>query len=235
MSKLFTGLLFSVLFASNAVQAAFLCDLFSPEAEKQLKKLNVSLDGTVDNGELKEGLLPRGAALITSSGALAQTGITAIVHAASGSMNREGGHFEPTLESIRNSVANSVKLAEGFGHQRIAIPLVGGGIFLDRLGIEASELAKNVIAAATNARKTIEIIFVGLEADVAAFKRAGATNAIVGSLVDGRAHGASAIVNAANTEVIFGGGLSGVIAKASKSKDAINQEAQEIIGSLKSK
>ncbi|MES2963203.1 MAG: hypothetical protein V4760_04875, partial [Bdellovibrionota bacterium] len=50
----------------------------------------ISRLGTVDKGEVNEGLLPRGSALITTSGALKETGIISIIHAATGSMNQQG-------------------------------------------------------------------------------------------------------------------------------------------------
>ncbi|MES2963204.1 MAG: hypothetical protein V4760_04880, partial [Bdellovibrionota bacterium] len=77
-------------------------------------------DVTVDKGEVSQGLLPRGSALITTSGALKETGIISIIHAATGSMNQQGGHHEPTLESVKLSVRNSIALGEKFNHARIA-------------------------------------------------------------------------------------------------------------------
>jgi O-acetyl-ADP-ribose deacetylase (regulator of RNase III) len=53
-----------------------------------------------------------------------------------------------------------------------------------------------------------------------------------GSITDARLHGASAIVNAANMEVTFGGGLSGAIAKATGRADEINEEARRAIESI---
>jgi O-acetyl-ADP-ribose deacetylase (regulator of RNase III) len=52
---------------------------------------------------------------------------------------------------------------------------------------------------------------------------------VQGSITNFSAHGASAIINAANMEVQFGGGISGAIARASASEENINQEALDVI------
>jgi O-acetyl-ADP-ribose deacetylase (regulator of RNase III) len=50
-----------------------------------------------------------------------------------------------------------------------------------------------------------------------------------GDIRDKRIHGASVIANAANTQVQFGGGISGAIAEQVGDKDKINQKAKELI------
>lgn len=235
-------ILVATIFAPHS-PAASLKDHCSKLLEGPVSSL-VSLLGTVEKGELQDGLLPRGSAVITSSGALGDKGITAIIHAASGAMTRQGGVYEPTLESIRNSVRNAVRLAELNNHGRIAIPLVGGGIFLQRLGVDRQELAVQIISAAVEQRQSnLELHFVGIgEMDVNAFRAGleivhspdGAHDIYVdqGSITDFAVHGATAIVNAANTEVIFGGGISGAIGRETRSESEINAEAQSIIQRL---
>lgn len=70
---------------------------------------NISSKGTTYSKEvadlLETPMLPRGSAIMTSSGQLAYSGITAIIHAATGSMTKSGGEFEPTLESVNTSIA----------------------------------------------------------------------------------------------------------------------------------
>lgn len=205
----------------------------------------VSMLGTTNNGELTEGLLPRGSAMITSSGVLKETGITSIIHAATGAMTKQGGHYEPTLESVKLSVKNAIALAERFGHNRIAIPLIGGGIFIQRLGVQPAELAAEIISTAREARTIIEIRFVAFgDADVQTFREGWALveradykgldgmEIKQGSITDFPVHGSSVIVNAANTEVVFGGGLSGAIAKATQNAEAINAEAASVLSKL---
>lgn len=236
--------LFAIVFGSRTRnQVAPMSE--TPKKDNTDARLRVSTRGTADNGEIGEGLLPRGSALITSSGELAKSGIISIIHAATGAMTKEGGHYEPTLESVKLSVANSISLAERFGHDRIAIPLIGGGIFLQRLGLQPAELAAEIIKSARDASTMIEVRFVAFaEADVQAFrdgmrlverenyKGLDGMEINQGSITDFNVHGARVIVNAANTEVIFGGGLSGVIAKATQNADAINAEAAAVITSL---
>ena len=53
-----------------------------------------------------------------------------------------------------------------------------------------------------------------------------------GSITDFKLHGASAIVNAANMEVRFGGGLSGAIGKATGEANKIDEEARQGIQSF---
>lgn len=207
----------------------------------------ISMEGTKNNGELGEGMLPRGSALITSSGALAETGINAIIHAASGAMTKQGGHYEPTLQSIELAVQNSVRLAERHGYTRIAIPLIGGKIFLERIGVEGDVLAARIITSALEAQTSIELRFVAFaDADVMTFKRGldmvrtghipgldDVARIEQGSLTDFNVHGARVIVNAANMEVQFGGGLSGMIAKATNDSAAIDAEAARAIRSIR--
>jgi len=178
--------------------------------------------------------LTPGSAVIGGSGSLnnGPNSIQAIVHAAPGSM--EGAKtIEPTLESVLESVKNSVKLAIEEGHKRIAIPLVGGGIFLDRINAKRSpqkkitieELAKEIIKVAAPYGDQIQLVFM----DYASSKHFQNANKQLktriitknGDITDFKKHQCTAIVNAANVELIFGGGISGNI------KDAINAAANK--------
>jgi len=69
-------------------------------------------------------------------------------------MSRSGRHYEPTIESIRSSTINAIRLAESDGHKRIAIPLIGGRIFLSRLDapLTRRDLAEQIMVAAIEAR-----------------------------------------------------------------------------------
>jgi O-acetyl-ADP-ribose deacetylase (regulator of RNase III) len=189
--------------------------------------------------QAKVNVLPPGSAIITSSGALAATGITAILHAATGSSGREGPAFSPTLSSVRASIENSLILAKEFGHKRVALPFVGGKIFLGRIGVEPRELAQTIVDAAVASRDGMALVFViynsAVEADL--FKAALArypdaaqfATVAQGSITDFSLHHATAIINAANTEVFFGDGVSGAIGNATKAKLRIEDEAQKAI------
>jgi O-acetyl-ADP-ribose deacetylase (regulator of RNase III) len=192
--------------------------------------------------EQKEGplLLPKGSAFLTSSGALFNQGITAIIHAATGSSLHSGREYRPSLQSVEHSIHNAIELAEKNHHHRIAIPLVGGGIFLSRLGVSQLTLAEYIVKAALNARRFIEVRFVALDPfEFELLKKAtdpykkllppGTIDSVLGSLLDFSVHRSSVIVNPGNTEALFGGGLSGQIAKRSEEKDQINEESQKIL------
>jgi O-acetyl-ADP-ribose deacetylase (regulator of RNase III) len=204
-------------------------------------ELRASAIGTEITAEVRAmGMMPRGSAVATSSGILAQKGITQIIHAASGSMGLDGRNFGPSLDGVVKSVMNSLELARRNGHKRVALPFIGGKIFVERIGIPAQELAKAIVDNAMIHRGDLElrIVTFGSE-DTSLFTTAMApyrtlvpsktVDVVDGSITDFNLHGATAIVNAANMEVIFGGGLSGVIARASGQADAINAEAQKTI------
>jgi O-acetyl-ADP-ribose deacetylase (regulator of RNase III) len=122
--------------------------------------------------------LPRGAALITGSGDLAKLdgdknkNIKKIIHAASGSHNPPAYH--PTKESIIRSVQNSIILAGREKIQSLAIPLIGGDIFLNLIkktspDITQEQLAEVIVKAAINQRKAtkedLKIFFVDYNSD----------------------------------------------------------------------
>ncbi len=213
-----------------------------PETPAPVAIIGTELDGEVQAA----GMLPRGAALITSSGNLSQSGIRHIIHAATGSMTRGGEKFDPTVKSVTDSVRNALTLAKEHGHQRVAIPFIGGKIFVERIGVSPQELADRIVESALKARGNLELRFVTFgEEDTSLFRKAlskygaelDAVQATItpGSITEHALHGASAIINAANMEVKFGGGLSGAIGRATGQSQRIDQEAEEAIRSFYSR
>lgn len=211
--------------------------------KEPVDKNKVSMNKTTEPQALKEGLLPRGSALLTSSGELNASGITAIIHAASGSMTKSEGIYEPTRESIANSLENSITLAKRYDHKRVAIPFIASGIFADRIGISREDLAKLIVQTTVKNNQDIQTIFVLYgDADTALFKKTVADLGIKtspqleivnGSITDFSLHKATAIINAANMEVAFGGGISGVIGKATCKAHDIDKEAKTLIKAWK--
>lgn len=184
-------------------------------------------------------LAPRGSATITDSGKLKNQNIKAIIHAATGSMNRSGKNFDPSLESIELSVKNSVKLAQKNSFTSIAVPFLGSGIFISRIGTTKKKLAATIIQAMSDAANDIKPVFVAygdsdyeLAKDVKAKLKTSKVSIVKGSITDYSVHGAAVIVNAANTELVFGGGLSGVIARATGASDEIDKENKAILQSF---
>lgn len=204
---------------------------------------------------LDANMVPIGSAVLTDSGELYEQGIKGILHAASGSMTRFDGIFQPSLEGITNSLKNSLLLAKNQGFKSVAIPFIGSGIFLQRLGVDKKELAYHIAKASLHNSRNIRIVFVGyseedrslleearlraleeitlkkkvwdfLHFSASASKRSSVAG---GSLVDYDVHQCELIINPANTEVSFGGGLSGVIARASRKSYEIDRDAQEMI------
>ncbi len=203
----------------------------------------------------EDNLLPAGSALLTSSGALEATGITAIIHAASGSNDPSRDRiadspFKPTLKSVAASVKNSLILAHKNGHKRVAVPFIGGKIFAPRIGVELNDLANAVIQSTlVNARElALEIRFTThSDEDTGLFQRIvgeklettfsdlrGAVEVVQGDITVFSKHGASAIVNAANIEVVFGGGISGAIARSTRNVRAIDAEAAALVTTFNS-
>jgi O-acetyl-ADP-ribose deacetylase (regulator of RNase III) len=187
---------------------------------------------------------PLGASAWTTSGDLANHGITAIAQAASGAM-RSGQGFDPTRDSVSASIMNSLILAAGQGYSRLAVPFIASGIFKDRIkpGARKPEIAFNITQAIANFRGSVDVVIVAWDpSDKALFDQyvldVNDPGIIVqkGSITDFNCHHCPAIVNAANMEVRFGGGMSGRIAKAvnggvdgGPQSVAIDQEAQGII------
>ena len=193
----------------------------------------ISSQGTIySKVVVTEDSLPRGAAMLTPSGHLkADQKISAIIHAASGSSGNTDPEFIPTLEGVKLSIRNSLVLANRYGHKKVAIPFIGGKIFLKRIGVTPEVLASTIIQSALENRgkaqiqlvmfddqskATFEKEFQALLANQEFEKDQACINIYKGSIVNFADHGASAIVNAANMEVQFGGGVSGAIGKAAK-------------------
>jgi O-acetyl-ADP-ribose deacetylase (regulator of RNase III) len=195
-------------------------------------------------------MLPRGAAILTDSGNLKNTGITSIIHAASGSSTKKGDAFKPTMEGVTTSVKNSLILAKRFNHKTVAVPFIGGSIFLSSIGVTPEELSMAIIRASLKNRGDLNIRFVTLGATdtkifqdnlssiltEAEFKNVGtAAQVTPGSITSFSVHGASAIVNAANMEVRFGGGISGAIASATGDSKSIDDAAKKLVSDFNSK
>jgi O-acetyl-ADP-ribose deacetylase (regulator of RNase III) len=199
------------------------------------------------DAELERKLtLPKGSALLTSSGELSRKGIRHIIHAATGSMYASGFKYDPTVKSVMDSVRNSLELARAFDHHRVAIPFIGGKIFVERIGVSPQDLANAIVSSAVENRGDLELRFVTFgDEDSELFRTAirdyakGLSTEQValtpGSLIDFELHKATVIINAANTEVKFGGGLSGVIARATGEAYKIDQEAENVISKFYSK
>jgi esterase len=185
-----------------------------------------------------QNMIPLGSALSTPAGDLEKTGIRQIIHAASGSSAQYKAKdlTEPTLSSVYGSVMNSLELARAGGHKRVALPFIGGGIFAKRIGTTNEELAKAIVSSASRNGNDLEVVFVlfsdeevELFKNLVAKRRNTNLHVVKGSITDYEVHKASAIVNAANMEVTFGGGVSGVIGKASGQIDEINEIALRTI------
>lgn len=188
---------------------------------------------------------PLGAAVWTGSGKLANQGITAIVQAASGAM-RSGPGYDPTVESFKLTIQNSFALAASHGRSRLAVPFIGGGIFFHRIvpSITRQCLAQTITEACLAHHGQMEAVIVAYPHDVYALfaEELRAANdpqvsLLEGSITDFALHQCDVIINAANMEVVFGGGLSGRIADAANGSwtsgdgetspaDEIDQEAQ---------
>ncbi len=223
-------------FTAPSVQASFNCVSKLKIDAKGLSSM-ISSEGTTFSKEvMKKGFAPRGSAVATSSGKLAQNGIRNIIHAASGSMAMDGEEFVPTLESVALSVKNSLSLASKLNHQSIAIPFIGGKIFLQRIGVSSQTLASAIVDSIQAGKNELTVKLIAFsDEDYFLFKTIIQNKSITdiavlqGSILDFKLHGCSAIINAANMEVIFGGGISGAIANATENEREINEEAQMII------
>jgi O-acetyl-ADP-ribose deacetylase (regulator of RNase III) len=184
----------------------------------------------------KENMLPRGSALITTSGKLAKSGIYAIINAATGSMTKSGSLFEPTKDSLTQSIINSFKLLDANSYNKIAVPYICGGIFKTRMGVTNEQLAKLIIDVCFKANPDASK-FVLVMIDYHIYKIFETilikdypkvdTKAILkqGSVTDFNIHKCNTIMNASNMEVLFGGGLAGAIGSATGDKVTINNQA----------
>ena len=202
----------------------------------------VAAAGTPEDVRLRaQRMVPLGAAVWTGAGRLAERGITAIVHAASGAMGRTGAGYDPTRESVTASIGNAFRLTRGQGRGRLALPFIAGGIFASRIRppLDKAELARLIVDACAAQRGGNEAVLVAFgAADLALFQRtlAAAPDSGIrlceGSLTDVGVHGAAVIANAANMEVVFGGGISGVIGEATGDPAAIEAEAARAVAAF---
>ena len=178
-------------------------------------------------------LAPLGSAILTHSGILNSTGIKAIIHTGSGSMTQSGEGLEPSKDSVRNSLINALALAREAGHTRVAVPVIAGSIFRERMnngeGIDLNLLVDLIIDVLVEESAGLQLIMTIRpenpdegkyireslkrlsEADRKHFE---VDDAVYWGLVKFESHHASAIINSANMEFLFGGGLSGQVAKA---------------------
>lgn len=200
----------------------------------------VSAEDTVLTASLAgEQRLPRGSACITSSGKLAQQGISAIIHAATGSADPSlGGIHEPTLDSVQHSIENGFRLLIANVLKKMAVPFIGGDIFLGRIGVTAPVLADRIVSACLTHYGAYTVIVTWNDADHTMFQNIVKSKwpaydpdqlVMKGDITSFAVHGAPAIMNAANMEVQFGGGLSGSIAMAAGGSAAIDAEALQDI------
>lgn len=187
------------------------------------------------------GLVPLGASCWTSSGDLAQSNITAIAQAATGSMNRVGAGFDPTRDSVTASVQNSFALAAVHKCPALAIPFLAGNIFRHRISPPCTnaELAVVIVQACNTYCGSVQAVIVAYNtharSEFAAAMKAHPNPAVTlvqGSITDYTLHQCPAITNAANMEVIFGGGLSGAIGTATGHQAQIDAEAKKDIAAF---
>ena len=215
---------------------------FSTETRKRI----VSIAGTTNKLKfLKHNMLPIGSAALTNSGTLNTSGIKGIIHAASGSMTKHVGIFKPSLFGVTQSIINAIDLANKSGHKGVAIPFIGSGIFLSSINLSKDELAKNIIETALKANNKLSLSFIAYSnEDYNVLKTAHKnvtkdlnkktkSNVLKGSITDFKLHKKELIINAANTELIFGAGLSGFIGRKSGEANIINSDGQNIIMKLK--
>lgn len=211
----------------------------------------ISAKGVKHSSKVREAqMFPRGSAVLTRSGDLSKSGIKHIIHAAPGAMASDGPEFSPSMEGLKLSVKNSLYLAKEMGLECVAMPFIGSGIFQTALGVTKEKLASEILVAALDANTKVRVVFVpfgeedtaifnslmksppkrGLK-DLVKFKRDLPPNFILapGSILDFPTHKCDTIVNAANMELQFGGGLSGRIATATGQAEAINSIARDFL------
>ncbi|MEI8346577.1 MAG: macro domain-containing protein, partial [Pseudomonadota bacterium] len=121
----------------------------------------ISAEGATLTAEVQSArVFPRGAALITSSGNLADKGITAILHVAIGSTIRRGPHFDPSLKGVTASLKNALLLAQAHGHKRVALSSMGAGKLLPFMRVKNVKLVKIIIQTVVENRGDLQLRFV---------------------------------------------------------------------------
>jgi O-acetyl-ADP-ribose deacetylase (regulator of RNase III) len=210
------------------------------------KELAISLIDTKNKQLfLKNNMVPIGSSVLTGSGDLEKTGIKGILHAASGSMSKHSGVYRPSLKGVELSVMNSLKLAQLKGYKSVAVPFVGGGIFLNSIGVSKLILAKSILGVSLREANKLKLTIVAYTNDdyeifKKAIKELKAENSkslkiIRGSITKFSDHQSQLIINAANTELIFGGGLSGHIGSKTNKYGQINSDCKFLIRKILAK
>jgi len=218
-------------------------------ANIQVKENTTSIAASntfLDSNVINSNMLPRGSAMITKSGDLAATGISSIIHVAPGAMSTSGDAFNPTLDGVRIGLKNAIILAKENNIKSIALPFIGSSIFIHSIGITKKELAKEILQAIDTEdgmRKVMMVykdhneylMFVNLKEEL---HLSDDIEIMEGSITRFEDHQAESIINAANMEVQFGGGVSGAIARATNDAYAIdgyaNTEIKEFYGQFQS-
>ncbi len=186
-------------------------------------------------------MAPLGAAVWTGSGELAQGGIVGLVHAATGAAGRRGDGFDPTRDSIEQAVANAFALAAAHAHGALALPFLAGGIFAGRVRppITPDQLSRHIARCCARHRGDLRAVLVAFgvsehELLLAAVDEADdpGLGVVRGSITRASDHGCPVIVNAANLEVRFGGGVSGAIGDATGCREAIDREARAAVAAF---
>ena len=151
----------------------------------------------------------------------------------------KSGFDEPTLDSIQASIENGFDLIKANGFQRMAVPFVGGGYFLSRIGGTKPDLIDRIVLACLTkyAAETVIVIYkdpplhTAFEHSIVKQFPALDPKTIVvdAGITNFHAHKAPVIMNGANMEVVFGDGVSGSIGDATGQRTAINAEAKGYI------
>ncbi len=187
-------------------------------------------------------MVPRGSAVLGPSGALAASGISHIIHVAPGSMTSSRAEFAPTRKGLTQSVINALIIAKNKKFKCVALPFIGSGIFLSSLKMTKSELAQTLVSTIEKEKPQHEVIFVTWETeDSNIFKETlkgikdSRFKQVQGSITDFKVHQCPVIMNAANMEMEFGGGVSGAIGRATGDAEGINKLNKALILKLKNK
>ncbi len=209
------------------------------EILREQKRLKNGISGLgtipapIQNDGERYPIAPLGSAVMTSSGYLEFTGIKAIIHTASGAMTRSGVGYEPSVQSVRDSLINAAALAREAGHKRVALPAIAGSIFRGRMnngaGIGLDVLVDEIVDVLAKEGAGMTFILT-VRADnpqegecfrksvkklaPAYQSRFEIADEVLWSIVKFYTHRATAIINSANMEVLFGGGVSGIVAAA---------------------
>jgi hypothetical protein len=175
-----------------------------------------------------------------------------IIHAAPASMMGSGRPIRTA--SIVACVKNAIRVAAANGIKKIGMPFLGSGIFSKRIleyvdmddNLRLARLAKLLIKSCKNSRDVSVCFFPWSEQElsyfdgrIATFFNKRAPGVLQGSLLyntQNPSQPIQAIVNAANTELVFGGGVSGSIGNATGNPsiitDWLHKTAREFNQSL---